>query len=233
MGEERRLPRYELLLIDADDTLFDFRACEEAALRAALGESGIAWSERALREYALANREAWTGFERGLLTHEELKLRRFEDFFARMGIQGDAREVGARYVARLSEERILMPGAEAVLRLLAPLHTLALVTNGIKEVQRGRLRGSPIARYFAATIISEEVGFAKPDPRMLDAAARAAGFSDKSRMVMVGDSLSSDVLAGLNYGIDTVWLNRNGADCGETRPTYEIRDLRELPAILA
>jgi 2-haloacid dehalogenase len=80
--------------------------------------------------------------------------------------------------------------------------------------------------------ISEEVGFAKPDPRMLDAAALAVGVSDKSRMVIVGDSLNSDIRAGLNYGIDSVWLNSRGESPGATLPTYEIRALPELLEIL-
>jgi 2-haloacid dehalogenase len=224
--------RYELVLLDADDTLFDFGACEAAALFAALGEAGISWSGRAPAEYELANRAAWAAFERGELTHEELKTRRFEDFLGRLGIAADARALGALYVERLSEQRILMPGAEETLRRLAASYTLALVTNGIKEVQRGRLKGSPIELYLSATIISEEVGFSKPDPRMLDAAARATGISDKSRMIIVGDSLSSDIRAGLDYGIDTVWLNPRGLDSGAARPTYEIRALPELLDIL-
>jgi HAD superfamily hydrolase (TIGR01549 family) len=125
-----------------------------------------------------------------------------------------------------------MPGAEETLRRLAVSHKLVLVTNGIKEVQRRRLKGSTIALYLSATIISEEIGFAKPDPRMLDAAARAAGVSDKSSIIIVGDSLSSDIRAGLDYGIDTVWLNRRGESSGATRPTYEIRALPQLLEIL-
>ena len=227
-----RRGRYELVLFDADDTLFNFGSCEAAALREALGDAGIPWNALALEEYAIANREAWAAFEKGALTQEELKTRRFEDFLQKMGIESDAQVVGAMYVERLSEQRILMPGTEETLSRLAASYKLALVTNGIKEVQRRRLSASPIARYFAATIISEEVGFAKPDPRMLDAAARAAGVSDKARMVIVGDSLTSDIRAGLNYGIDTVWLNPRGESPGTTRPTYEIRALPELLEIL-
>jgi len=223
---------YDLVLFDADDTLFDFGACEAAALRGAIGEAGIPWSERVLEAYSRANREAWADFEKGMIAHEELKTRRFEDFLRRLGLEGDAWVLGRIYVERLSEQRILMPGAEEALAYLAPSHTLALVTNGIKEVQRRRLEASPIARFFAATIISEEVGYAKPDPRMLDAAAHAVGISDKSRMILVGDSLSSDIGAGLNYGIDTVWLNRRGEGCGPKPPTFEIRTLSELASIL-
>jgi 2-haloacid dehalogenase len=224
--------RYELVLLDADDTLFDFGACEAAALREALLGAGIPWNDTALREYAGANREAWAAFEMGALTHEELKTSRFEDFLGRMGIVADARALGVLYVERLSEQRFLLPGAEETLAGLSASRKLALVTNGIKEVQRGRLGASPIARFFAAIVISEEVGFAKPDPRILDAAALAAGVSDKARMVIVGDSLSSDIRAGMNYGIDTVWFNPRGESPGATRPTYEIRALPELLEIL-
>jgi len=224
--------RYDLVLFDADDTLFDFGACEAAALKAALEDARIPWSDRALEEYAGANRDAWAAFEKGLLTHEDLKWRRFEDFLGRTGIEADPRVLGALYVDRLSDQRTLLPGAEETLRGLASSYILVLVTNGITEVQRRRLKGSSIASYFSATIISGELGFAKPDPRMLEAAARAVGIAEKSRMVIVGDSLSSDIRAGLDFGIDTIWLNGRGGSAGDARPTYEIRSLVELLAIL-
>lgn len=79
-----------------------------------------------------------------MIAHEELKTRRFEDFLCRLGLEGDAWALGRLYVERLSEQRILLPGAEEALAYLAPSYTLALVTNGIKEVQRRRLEASDL-----------------------------------------------------------------------------------------
>jgi 2-haloacid dehalogenase len=139
------------------------------------------------------------------------------------------------YVERLSEQRILMPGAEEALSpTWLASHTLALVTNGIKEVQRQKARSaSPIARYFAATIISEEVGYREarpPHARRRGPCRRRIG--QGSHGDSSGIRLTSDIRAGLNYGIDTVWLNRRGEGCGPKPPTFEIRTLSELASIL-
>jgi 2-haloacid dehalogenase len=224
--------KYDLVLIDADDTLFDFGACEGAALRAALGEAGLTWSEGAFAAYVQANREAWAEFEKGAISQDELRTKRFRVFLQRTGLACDPELLARLYVARLSEQAALLPGAERVVRELSARYKLALVTNGIAEVQRGRLSRSPISPCFSAVVISGEIGLAKPDPRMLEAAARAAGAGDKARMVMVGDSLSSDIRAGRAFGIDTIWLNPRGESAGDAKPTLEIRSIEELLEIL-
>ena len=126
-----------------------------------------------------------------------------------------------------------MDGAEEVLRTLQATCRLAIVTNGLLAVQRSRLARSRIRDYIAELIISEEVGAAKPEPAFFTAAFARMGQPAKSDVLLIGDSLSSDMQGGLDYGLDTCWYN----PAGEPRPnglpiTYEIGHLHDLLKML-
>ena len=106
---------------------------------------------------------------------------------------------------------------------------MVVLTNGLPEVQRQRLAGSAIRTYLAGLVISGEVGAAKPDPRIFDAAFEVMGRPEREEVLMVGDSLTSDIAGGKAHGIDTCWFNPQGNPRTlEVKPRYEIRSLREL-----
>ncbi|MDX9954606.1 MAG: HAD-IA family hydrolase [Anaerolineae bacterium] len=133
------------------------------------------------------------------------------------------------YLERLGQAGHLLPGAVALLEALSGKIGLALITNGIAAVQRSRLACSDLERYFDAVIISEEVGAAKPDAAIFDAAFAAMGCPPKATVLMVGDSLTSDITGGIAYGLDTCWFNPQA----KPRPVglqlrYEIRRLDEI-----
>jgi FMN phosphatase YigB (HAD superfamily) len=91
-----------------------------------------------------------------------------------------------------------------------------------------------MAAWFDAVIVSSEVGVSKPHAGIFDAAFTALGAPERGTTVMIGDSLTSDIAGGAAYGLDTVWYNRRGIDAGPSAPiTHEIRDLNELPSLLA
>ncbi|MCA9932829.1 MAG: HAD-IA family hydrolase, partial [Anaerolineales bacterium] len=108
---------------------------------------------------------------------------------------------------------------------------IAIITNGIAAVQRPRMARSPLQPFVEAFIISEEVGVAKPDPAIFDVAFAQMGEPQRTAVLIIGDSLSSDMQGGLNYGIDTCWYNPHG-HTGSLPVTYEIRQLADLPRIL-
>jgi 2-haloacid dehalogenase len=107
------------------------------------------------------------------------------------------------------------------------------VTNGLADVQRPRLARSAIGALFDTVVVSEEVGVAKPDARIFEHALRQLGHDDRSTVLMVGDSLASDIQGGCNAGMQTCWLNPSGAANGTAiEPTFEIASLAELRARL-
>ena len=134
----------------------------------------------------------------------------------------------------LGRQTQLLPGAEAVVRDLSSRFRLLLATNGIAVVQRPRFAGSSIRRYFEDVVISDEIGVAKPQTGFLEEAFSRMGEPSKSEVLMIGDSLSSDIAGGVNFGVDTCWFNPDGfALDGSPKPTYEIADLTEIDAIVA
>lgn len=223
--------RYQAILIDADDTLFDFQAAERRAIASVLAYLRID-DPGAPDAYHAINEACWRDLERGKLTQEELKVRRFRDLQRAYGIQADPREAAQHFVNALSEQAILLPGAEEALRRLYGHVKVALVTNGIACVQRGRLARSPVRHLIDACVISEEALCAKPDPRMIERALQALGGVPKRAALMVGDSLTSDMKCAYNAGVDACWLNPAGLEApAELNIRYQIEGIQKLPAI--
>jgi 2-haloacid dehalogenase len=229
---------YEIVFIDADETLFDFERARDEALRACFAGIGLELTPDAIRDYDEINEGMWRLVEQGKMEKERLRSERFRVLFERRRIGAAFLPFSEAFIAALARGAYLLPGAEELCAYLAGKHRLAIVTNGIKEVQVSRLTRSPIARYVERLVVSEEAGCAKPDPAIFEYACAALGLGavsarDKARMIMVGDSLSSDIGGGIAFGIDTLWLNRKGI-ANETglRPTYEARDYAGIRAVL-
>ena len=110
---------------------------------------------------------------------------------------------------------------------------LSIVTNGLKDVQDNRIRKSIIAKYFDDIVVSEEVMVSKPDPKIFEHALNNINHTDKSNVLIVGDSLTSDIQGGINFGIDTCWFNPNKiVNKTAIKPTYEISNLMDLKNIV-
>ena len=222
---------YDAILIDADDTLFDFHGAEKNAIGTIITQLGIT-DGAAPQVYHRLNKACWEAFERGEVTQEELRVRRFRDFLQYYGLDADPHAVGEAYTEALSRQSLLLPGALEAVQAIAAHLPVAVVTNGIAKVQHGRMDPSPLRKYISAFIISGELGVQKPDPRMLYAALEALGGVDRSRALMVGDSLTSDMRAANRAGIDACWYNPEGkAAPPEYSIRYEIADIRALPDI--
>jgi putative hydrolase of the HAD superfamily len=235
---EPRTP-YRILFLDADGTLFDYEAAEAKALEVAFREVSGSYDARYLPVYREINDAIWRELERRRITQAALAVERFKRLERRLGVGLVEEEIGRlayRYLDALADESRLLPDADRVVGLLAAHHRLALVTNGLARVQRPRVQRSTIASSLAACIISDEVGVAKPNARILEIACETLGVpvdaASRRNMLIVGDSLSSDVAAGRAFGIDTCWYNPHGAPVPTApAPTYVIRELGELPAI--
>lgn len=224
-------PSYEWLLFDADGTLYDFEKTETVAFQRSIEDLGFPYKPDYLSIYKQINQALWDAFERGEVAQDLLKVKRFADFLAAAGLDGDATEFSQRYVGHLAEGHYLLDGAEALVKKLARTHKLIIITNGLKEVQRPRFERSSIHDYFEAIIVSGEIGAAKPRAEIFDAAFEAMGNPPKANTLIIGDSLSSDMAGGINYGIDTCWYNPNGKTT-DLPITYEIKALNQLNQIL-
>lgn len=225
--------RYRWLLLDADGTLFDYDRAEAWALGETFAQAGHSFPPETLQAYRRINGRIWRELELGTTTPDRLRVKRFELLFADVAIEADPATFSQRYVENLAQAAHLMDGAEETVRALHGKVGLAVITNGLKDVQRARLARSAVGRYLDPVVISEEAGAAKPDPQIFDAAFELMGHPTKDQVLIVGDSLTSDIQGGNQYGIDTCWFNpgRSPRDPA-VDSRHEIAHLSELVRIV-
>ena len=226
------MARYDLLLADADETLLDFSRAERNALRETADICGFPCGEEEAAAYSAANLACWKQFERGELARPELRVRRFRDFFSLCGIEEDPVRVSHVYTKALGRQGCAVPGAAEALSRWEKRVRVLVVTNGIAAVQRGRFARSPFPHLAREMVVSEEIGVQKPDPGIVFEALRRAGVQDKTRVLFLGDSLSSDMRAAENAGVDGCWYNPKGLKNADVPVRYEIRNLDEVDGLL-
>lgn len=227
---------YEWLFFDADNTLFDFNAAEEYALTRTLLRFG-APNVAPVREcFHKINRDLWDFYEKGEISREKLVFYRFTLLLQALKTEGDPVQWNEFYKNALAQCSTLMPGAEPLCRRAAQKYKLCLITNGSAEVQRKRLHNSPLKRYFEGRVfISEEMGCHKPEKKFFDMALSAVGArTQRGKVLVIGDSLSSDIKGAFNAQLDSVWLHSPTATApaGAIKPTYEVENLAQLTEFL-
>jgi 2-haloacid dehalogenase len=224
---------YQWLFIDADDTLFDYSQAETHALERSFSDFHLPYSDDALLAYQKYNLQSWHELEQGLINAEKLRVIRFERLFNHLEIQSDPESFSRRYLVHLAEGFFLIDGVVDLIPKLAARYRLGLITNGLPEVQRPRLVGAGLAPFFQFVTISEEIGLAKPDPRFFATALAQAGGPDPRSVLVIGDSLSSDIRGGFQSGLDTLWYNPSAKPADPRWPaTYEAADLYTIERLL-
>ena len=223
----------KFVFLDLDDTILNFAAGEANALSHALSEIGIQPTQAILDRYHLINLAHWELLEEGRLTREEVMVQRYEQLFRELGVSHSGAAINDRYEYLLSQQHEFIPGAEQLLKELAPRYALYLASNGAAAVQESRIAASGIDRYMDGIYISEKVGAAKPSAKLFEHAFRDLGITNKSRVLMVGDDLLADIKGGLNAGVDTCWFNPGNLEnkSGIT-PKYTVSSYEELYRIV-
>jgi 2-haloacid dehalogenase len=230
-GSRTPAPRYSWLLFDADGTLFDYDRAERTALEKALAQIGVSFDAAHLATYRRINQALWQRVETGEITPGVVKLRRFEMLLEAIGLASSPTALSASYLECLANCSELVEDAEAVLAALHSQYRIAILTNGLKVVQRGRLACSVIRHHISDLIISEEIGAAKPAKEFFDTAFARLGQPSKREVLMIGDGWASDILGAVQYGIDACWYNPGRkprpADCAITREIVALRELSD------
>ena len=220
----------EFLFLDLDDTIYDFGKAEEVAICKTLRHFGIEPTPEVIGRYSVINKAQWERLERGELTRDQVKVRRFELLYAELGVNASAAATHDFYAEQLSIGHYFMDGAEELLETLTKRdYRLVLASNGTLSVQEGRIASGGIAKYFEKIFISEQMGAVKPQKEFFDACfAQIPGFA-RERAVIFGDSLTSDILGGINAGIKTCWFNPKGKPGREDiHPDGEIQHLSQF-----
>lgn len=225
---------YRDILLDVDGTLLDFGAAEQVGIAAVLARYGFEADEDRIRLYHRINGAAWAAFERGEVTKERLVEERFETFFQELGKNVNGREAEDLYRSYLDQSAVLIDGAEDICRYLKERgYGLYVVTNGTSTTQYKRLALSGLDAYMDGIFVSEDAGSQKPQKEYFDYCFARIPQADPSRMLLVGDSLTSDIKGGINAGVSTCWYNPAGLpEREDIRPDRQIRRLEELKELL-
>lgn len=224
---------YDCLLFDADGTLFDYDAAEVAAVADNFAAFGLPYQPAYGHRYQQINTLYWQRFERQEVTLAQLRTGRFHQLLQELQLSVDIEEFANGYLTQLAQQAQLFDGVPQLIQELHGRVQLCLITNGLAEVQYPRLERSGLRPYFQSVIVSDEVGVGKPNPTIFDVAFAHLGYPAKEKSLIIGDSLTSDIQGGYNYGIDTCWLNRHRQTAVPDLPiTYEISDLCQLMEIL-
>lgn len=226
--------KYKVIIFDADETLFDFKKAEKEAFKNTILEFGMNYDESYHFEtYKVINTAIWKELEEGLITQSKLKVERFKRLSDKLEIIFDENEFAKAYMRNLADGSFLFENAMEVVESLSKKYILTIVTNGLTSVQEKRIRKSEIAKYFKDIVISEEIGISKPNPEILKHALQNINHMNKSEVLIIGDSLSSDIKGGVNFGIDTCWYNPNNLkNTTDMKITHEVSSLKELENLL-
>ena len=225
---------YNCLLLDLDETLVSFKESEKHAIARLYAKYGIPDTEENLEYYHELNRNLWTDLKDGKLRKPELEKARFSTLIEKFDIRNvKAEQLNKEFEGYLKQSVVPFEGALEFLEDVEDYVTLAIVTNGYESVQQNRLKISRIADFVDEIITSEKAGASKPDKRIFQSAIKKLGISNTKTVLVVGDSLNTDIKGGINAGLDTCWVNfENVENKTGIKPKYTVSSYLELKEII-
>ena len=225
----------DVILWDVDGTLLNFEAAEEAAIRSLFRDFRLGeCTDGMLSLYSQINRRYWQMLERGEMTKEQILVGRFREFFAGQSIDpAIAPEFNSAYQSRLGDTIVFRDGSYDIVKSLRGRIRQYAVSNGTVEAQTKKLRNSGLDKLLDGVFLSEEVGFEKPAREFFESVFAAIGPVDRERVIIVGDSLTSEIAGGRAAGIRTCWYNPAGAVNSTTAVAdVELQNLGDLERLL-
>ena len=224
---------FEYLFLDLDDTILDFQKAEHVALSKTLESFGLNPTQEVLTRYNKINKAHWEALERKEMTRDQVLLGRFQMLFREFSVDADPEKVARSYEHNLGIGHWFLPGAEEAVTALSKKYKLYLASNGTASVQKGRMTSANLYRFFEKVFVSQEIGANKPSPEYFERCFAQIPGLDKAKAIIVGDSLTSDILGGQNAGIATCWVNPNHKERRpDIRVDYEIEALSQLEGLL-
>ena len=225
----------KVLLWDIDGTLLNFLAAEKAAMKKCFEVCGIGeCTDEMIERYSKINRKYWEMLERGEITKPQVLIGRFEEFFESEGVVTDyATEFNKEYQVRLGDTICFCDNGYEIVKSLKGRVKQYAVTNGTKVAQDKKLAKSGLVELFDAVFISEEIGVEKPGVGFFEKVWERIGRYEADEVMIIGDSLTSDMQGGNNAGILCCWYNPKGAvNYMGVRVDYEIDNLQKVKEII-
>ncbi|MEZ4985057.1 MAG: YjjG family noncanonical pyrimidine nucleotidase [Saprospiraceae bacterium] len=224
---------FKWLLFDADNTLLDFSKAGKEALWQTYTDFGHTCTDAIYGAYKICNARAWTAFEQGQITAERLRVQRFAELFHVFEAEPAPPSLFSK---RFLENLVAVSEAyEGIPDLLATLQTryrMGIITNGLKEVQRPRLARLQLDRFFDTIVVSDEIGVAKPQEAFFQYALDQIGVIPKTEVLVIGDSLHSDILGAQQFGIPTCWVSHGKTNETDIQPTFTVAQVHDIMDLL-
>ena len=228
------MKRFTTILWDVDGTLLDFLYSQSYAIKKCFQTVGKEITEEQIQRYSQINDEFWKRYERGEVTKAQLLAGRFLQLFKEYDIRDIELEPFQReYQEALGSVFSFMDDSLTICKALHGYVRQYVVTNGVVSTQRSKLKLSGLMENMDGVFISEEVGVPKPEKGFFDYCLERVEEKDRSKILIVGDSLTSDIRGGSQAGIVTCWYRPDGeVNTSPYIPDYEISDLHMIYDIL-
>ncbi len=223
--------KYDIILMDSDNTLLNYSRSEKTALYSALKSYGIRPSKKLLNLYRSINDSIWKCHERGEIAKSQIGSERFSQFFTLLKKDINPLEFNDKYMQDLSKTRYMIKGALSTLKTLKKMGArVYIVTNGTEWIQHKRIGSLPIKDYLSDIFVSERAGFSKPDKNYFDYCFEKIPRFNKDKTLLVGDSVTADIEGAINAQIDSCHFCPKGEPC--SKATYAIKKLKDLIKIV-
>ncbi len=204
--------KYDWLYFDLDNTLLDFDRSSILSFYNLFEKLEVDISETDYQRYKEINHEVWMELEKGNISPDVLKIKRWDLYLKEQKLAFDPVEVNDAYFEHIKYNPVWVEGAEALIEKLKYDFQLCLITNGLTEVQLPRLELTGLDKIFKPIIISQQIGVAKPDVAFFEKAHELTDFPTKEAILVIGDTLTSDIRGGIDFGVDTCWYNHRGIE---------------------
>ena len=206
---------HNIFLFDLDQTLLDFHASEYKALGIVLTANGLSFSDEIYQAFKEDNKSLWLELEKGTITRKELFTRRFQDVFKRCdgdSAKHDPLTINDDFIRTMSINGVLMDGALSFVKKVKegiPGARIYIASNGATINAKGRIASTGLDQYIDGLFVSEDMGVAKPAAEFFDICLKQIR-EPKESCIMIGDSLSSDMLGAKNASLTSVWFMPTG-----------------------
>lgn len=223
----------KIVLLDLDNTIIDFNECARHSIMNIFEELGFSYTEKVFETFICENVKIWKRLEKGEITKAELRANRWNIILGKLGIEYDGTIIEEKFENGVAQGAFAVEGAYELLDYLYPKYELYIVSNGFRFVQESRLKIGDFRKYFKDIFLSEDIGVQKPAKEFFDYCFEKLEQPKKEDVILIGDSLSADIIGGLNYTIDCIWFNKNGDKLPESiEPTYIVDRLKDIEKIL-
>ena len=221
------------ILIDIDNTLLDFNKGAKLAMEKAFIECGLSFKDEYFSVFTRENDLLWEKIERGELTRQGLHKVRFSIIFNALNITGDSDKAEVEFRKALFDIAETVDGAVELLKYLSQKYKIYCASNAIYNQQINRLKIAQMHDYFEGFFISEIIGVQKPTKEFFDYCFEHMNGITKEQTIMIGDSLTADIIGAKNYRIKSIWYNHlKKPNKTDIVPDYEVASLLDIKNII-